>query len=317
MARDRPLSDRERLFTRNVDWNLFRVFLEIAEAGGVSAAARILNRQQPSICAALKRLEGHLDVELVHRTARGTSLTPAGRALAEQCAEIHRRVARMPAEVAMARGELDGTIAVRLISDMVSQDFDTALAAFHKAHPAVEVRLDIAPWREVIRSVASGDVEIGVACDSAPSADLRYDLLTREVQQVYCGRGHPLHGKGPMSPAELAGEAFILTGADEPEDMARFRRRYGLGTRVSGLAETMSEALRLVSLGVGVGFLPTAIAGQAPWNGQLAPLLPASMLPSYDIYLVTRGDEAESAPSRVLIDALRARLAAKWGRVEP
>jgi DNA-binding transcriptional LysR family regulator len=266
MPKDRPLDDRARTFTRNVDWNLFRVFLEIAEAGGISAAARGLNRQQPSISAALKRLEGHLDAELVRRTAKGTALTPAGRALLEQCVEIHRRVARMPAEIRQAKGELDGTISVRLISDLVSRDFDAALAAFHAAHPAVEARLDIAPWREVVRAVADGDAEIGIACDSAPRAGLRYDLLTREVQQLYCGRGHRLHGMGPIHPAELAGEAFVLTGADEPEDVERFRRRYGLGRRVSGFAETQSEARRLVALGVGIGLLTTAVAGQAPWN---------------------------------------------------
>ncbi|HMT45636.1 MAG TPA: LysR family transcriptional regulator, partial [Novosphingobium sp.] len=50
-----PLTDKR--FASRVDWNLMRTFVDIVRAGGIGAAARQLNRQQPSISAALKRLE--------------------------------------------------------------------------------------------------------------------------------------------------------------------------------------------------------------------------------------------------------------------
>src|SRR4051812_4166002 len=70
MSSDRtPLIDRK--FASRVDWNLMRTFVDIVRAGGIGAAARQLNRQQPSISAALKRLEDHVGAALLYRTATG------------------------------------------------------------------------------------------------------------------------------------------------------------------------------------------------------------------------------------------------------
>ena len=47
-------------FSSGLDWNLLKVFNAIVEAGGVSPAARVLNRKQPAISLALKRLEAEV-----------------------------------------------------------------------------------------------------------------------------------------------------------------------------------------------------------------------------------------------------------------
>ena len=73
---------------RQVDWNLFGRFFEIVQAGSLSAAGRGLNLQQPSVSAALKRLEDRLGVVLCHRTPTGIRLTPPGRALLALCGDM-------------------------------------------------------------------------------------------------------------------------------------------------------------------------------------------------------------------------------------
>ena len=50
------LSPAETL-ARDLDWNLLRVFLALAEAGSVTGAATRLGLKQPSVSQALKRLE--------------------------------------------------------------------------------------------------------------------------------------------------------------------------------------------------------------------------------------------------------------------
>jgi DNA-binding transcriptional LysR family regulator len=58
MGKSDVISEPSVTFARNVDWNLFKVFHEIARRGGIGAAARALNKKQPSITAALRRLGG-------------------------------------------------------------------------------------------------------------------------------------------------------------------------------------------------------------------------------------------------------------------
>lgn len=300
-------SRKGQLFARNLDWNLVKLFLSIVRSGGISTAARALSKQQPTISAGLKRLEEHVGAPLFVRTARGVALTPAGRAFLTAAEEIERLVSGMPGEAARASGRLKGIVTVRVISDLVSPAFDGAMVSFHQLHPEVEIRLDIAPWRDVVASIKDGSADIGIACDSATSAGLRYRPLMREWQQLYCGRSHPAFAKGTHDPEAVAGEVFVLTGEDEPAELTGFRQRYGLGERVGGSAETLHEVKRLVEIGIGVGFLPTVVAADSVAAKKLWPMLRPDILPTYHVYLITRGSGL-SAPARTLLDVIEAHL---------
>jgi DNA-binding transcriptional LysR family regulator len=296
-----------QIFARNLDWNLIKLFLGIVRAGGISTAARALNKQQPTISAGLKRLEEHVGAELFIRTARGVALTPAGRTFLAAAEEIEVLISGMPGEAGRASGRLQGIVTVRVISDLVSPEFDKAMVTFHRLHPEVEIKLDIAPWRDVVLSVKDGSADIGIACDSIISPELCYRPLMREWQQLYCGHAHAAFAKGTYDPAALSNEVFILTGEDEPAELMSFRQLYGLGERVGGSAETLHEVKRLIQIGIGIGFLPTVVAGDAVEANELWPMLRADMLPTYHVYLITR-DTKLSAPARALLDVIEAHL---------
>lgn len=293
-----------RLFARHVDWNLFFVFHEIVRCGSISAAARVLNKQQPSVSAALKRLEDHLQTTLCERGSHGIELTPAGRVLHAHCEQMLAQVRAVPHEVEQALGRVEGVITLRTISNVVSPELDAALARFHSSHPAVEIRVDVAPWREVLHSLRAGDAELGIACDDAMSAELRYEPLVREYQQIYCSTRHPRFGSSPCRPSELVPERFVLTGEDEPNELATFRRRYGLGQHGAGCAETLHEVQWLIELGVGIGFLPTTTAQSAVRAGRLWPLLSPELLPNYDVFVITRAHPARNTPTQLLLNAI-------------
>src|SRR5262245_26420914 len=100
----------EVVFTRSIDWNLFKIFYEIATRGGVGAAARSLNKQQPSVSAALKRLESHLGAQLCIRTSRGIALTIHGHHLLAACQSMYGSVQNMPRIASAARGDIAGSV---------------------------------------------------------------------------------------------------------------------------------------------------------------------------------------------------------------
>lgn len=301
MADGLRVSKNGQLFARNLDWNLVKLFLDIVRSGGISTAARALNKQQPTISAGLKRLEDHVGAQLFVRTARGVALTPAASSFLKAAEEIEVLISSLPGEVTRTSASLQGLVTVRSISDLVSPEFDQAMVAFHQINPDVEIRLDIAPWRDVVLSVKDGSADIGIACDAATSPELCYRPLMREWQQLYCGRGHPAFGKAIYEPELAADEIFVLTGKDEPAELTNFRQRYELGERAGGSAETLYEVKRLIQIGIGIGFLPTAVAAEAVAAGELWPMLDPAILPTYYVYLITR-DAKLSAPARALLE---------------
>ena len=75
-----------------MDLRKLKQFLEIADAGSLSGAAKRLNVAQPALSQAVQSLERELGVMLFERHARGVSLTEFGTLLAERANAILREV---------------------------------------------------------------------------------------------------------------------------------------------------------------------------------------------------------------------------------
>lgn len=300
----------DRDFARNVDWNLLKLFLEITRAGGIGAAARNLNKQQPSVSVALKRLEDQLGAQLFERSPSGIRITGAGKALLGVCEDMFENARMAQHQVAQATKRVSGVVRIQLISSIICPEFDEAIASFHRRHPAISIELRVSAWRGVLEALERGEVEVGIGYEGRAGLDLIYEPMFVETQQLYCARSHALYGQKATRLRLLAREGFVLTGADEPEAVTRLRSRHGLGAEKAGQAEDVHEALRLISMGVGAGFLPAGAAQKAVGEGVLWPLLPEEMQPSYEIFLISRADPSRDTATQLFLDEIRRRLRA-------
>jgi DNA-binding transcriptional LysR family regulator len=289
---------------QELDWNLLKIFHGIVEAGGISPAAPRLNLKQPAISLALKRLEDRVGSKLCRRGPAGFELTDEGQRVAEVCEEVNRLVRRMPNLVADVSKELRGRVRLQLISSIVNSSLDQSIRQFHELHPNVELVLSIATWDVVARSLLRHEIDIGIAPARMHHAELRYDLLFREIHQPYCGRQHPLCGTKMRDPADLAAWSFILTGADEPDELAQYRQRHGLGRKVAGLSEHLDETKRLAILGIGVCFLPVGFADDDVQAGRLWPLLDDSEEPAMDIFAITNPNTPQHLAGEMFIQTV-------------
>lgn len=313
MRKNPPAAD-PALF-RRLDLNLLKIFREISRSGGISAAARRLGLQQPAVSLALRRLEDHIGEPLCERSARGVALTPAGRVLAEVADSMFDAVQSLPQTIAERTGEVEGVLTIRTISGVVSPELDDTLDAMRRRHPRVRLRIDVAPRRILLDALLKGQAEICITFDSEPQSPLAYEPLVREYQQLYCARSHPLYGASVTRPEALAGERLVLTGLDEPQEVKRFRLRYGLGLKPSGEAENLEEAKRLIRAGVGIGFLPTVLIEDSMRRDAFWPLLPAAMLPNYRLYIVTHPEARRTVPTQVFLNEIRRRLRARGAAI--
>ena len=304
-----PLIDKR--FASRVDWNLMRTFVDIVRAGGIGAAARQLNRQQPSISAALKRLEDHVGVTLLNRTATGVEMTAAGQAMLALCEDMLESARMMPHQIAQATKRVEGIVRIQIISGLVSSVFDEAIASFHRRNPAIHIEIRVSPWHQVLSALEQGEVEIGVGYDGGVSGGLMYEPLLVERQQLYCSRTNPYFGYRVSRLGELKDQGFVLTGEDEFEVITHLRRRYRLGTNVSGMAEDINEARRLIVQGVGIGFLPILAAEAEVSKGTLWPMLHADFEPAYDIYLLARSEPARDTATQLFWDEVLRRIGAQ------
>jgi LysR family transcriptional regulator, transcriptional activator for bauABCD operon len=279
---------REVQFARNLDWNLLKFFHEIANAQSVTLAAEHLGRKQPALSLALRRLEERLDVVLCHRGPSGFVLTEEGRIIAEAARSFVQTIQHLPEKLAdpTAAG-IRGPLRVTLVSNLVAPALDQAIAAFHVKYPAVELIVEIAAWTDILAALLQHRTDVGMTPSHVQRAELRYDHLFTEIHRPYCGQSHPLFGTSLTEPGALVDWPFILTGADEGDELTRFRLKHGLGRRVAGISDHLEEVKRLAILGVGLGFLPESYAAPDVEAGRLWPVLDGDDVPQTEMYVVT------------------------------
>jgi LysR family transcriptional regulator, transcriptional activator for bauABCD operon len=295
---------RELQFARNLDWNLLKIFYEIVDANGLTRAAEELSRKQPAISLALRRLEDQLGVVLCRRGSTGFELTDEGRVLSDACRRILDHVREVPARMSNLQDHLTGHIHVSMVSNLASDPFDAAVGSFHRKYPLVEFLVEISSWEGVVNAILQKKTDVGIAPARTKRAELKYDYLYTEIHRIYCGRYHPLYGRRGLTMAQLSEESYILTGADEDEDLTRFRQQYGLGKKVTGRSDYLEEVKRLSALGVGLCFLPEPFARQDVEAKKLWPLLPSKDAPRSDIYVITNPAIQHHAARDLLIQEL-------------
>ena len=61
-----------------MDTDLRRAFVAVADTGGFSSAANLLNRTQSAVSLQVRRLEERFDAKLFDRTSRSVQLTQNG-----------------------------------------------------------------------------------------------------------------------------------------------------------------------------------------------------------------------------------------------
>jgi DNA-binding transcriptional LysR family regulator len=308
MGKSDVTSDPSVAFARNVDWNLLKVFHEIGRRGGIGAAARALNKKQPSITAALRRLEDQVGVKLCKRTPRGVELTIPGQQLLATCESLQASVRHIPRAISSSCAEISGTVTLRVLSNLYNLDkLSDIFDDFHTRYPRVEVRLDVAPWREILNSLKKGEIELAIGF--AEDLDDRFLLvpIMDQPQQIYCGPKHRFFGKPPIAPSLMEAEPFVVT-RDEPLPYKRYRDRYGLGRHIGGFADSLNERMWLIQLGMGIGFLPKPIVDNSIFSSELWPLLSNDEAPVCGVYLMANGQSTRSAPAQLLLDTALSHL---------
>ncbi|MDE1186858.1 MAG: LysR family transcriptional regulator [Pantoea sp.] len=308
MSKSVTFSSPGATFARNVDWNLFKVFYEIGQRGGIGAASRSLNKQQPSVSAALQRLESHLGTHLCTRTSRGIELTVQGHQVLEACQAMYQTVQKSAEASDLAL--LTGSLSLKVISNLYLVPQLTAiLQEFHERYPRIEVRLDVAPWRDILRALSKSEVELGIGFKDAHDDKTIYIPIIEQQQQIYCGPSHPLFGKPPVSPSALESDAFVVTH-DEPTAYVRYKQGHGLGKQIGGIADNLQERMWLIKLGMGIGMLPKPVVDASNLSQELWPLLHDHESPRCTIYIMTSDESVHSAPAQLFLETATNRLAA-------
>ncbi|HKL70721.1 LysR family transcriptional regulator [Salibaculum sp.] len=300
-------------FPWNLDWNLLRTFMVVVEQRGISKAADFLGLKQPTVSAALKRLEKATGKKLIIRKPNEFTITRPGEALYTECAKIFGSISQLPSLLDVDMAELRGHLSFAIASSVASEHFDEILNGFCKAHPHVTYSFSVTESDDIATMISQNRASFGICLLSKVPQNLDARILYREYFGLYCGTRHPLFAAETITPEDLAGESFVAFQTEAEgrplEAISRLRAQLGLANSWRGVSASLNEIRRMITANIGIGALPLHVAKQDVAAGRLRQLPPHDDLPLVNIYLINNPARSQSDAEATFLSACSAALA--------
>lgn len=176
------------------------IFVTVADAGSISAAAERLDMAKSAVSKRLVDLETRLGVSLMTRTTRRLSFTDAGAEFYKHCTAILAEVTAAEASVTDASADLTGAIRIAAPLSFGLQHLGPVLVTFMQQYPDINVTMDFNDRQ--VDLVAEG-FDLGIRIAKLGDSTLVARKLT-PVRQLICASPAYWAANGrPEKPADL------------------------------------------------------------------------------------------------------------------
>lgn len=274
-------------------FNYMRAFRRIVELGSLAKAAEDLDMSSAGLSKQLRALEAHLGVVLIQRTTRKMSLTDTGAAYYAECCRLLDALDALEKSVKRQSGRVSGRLRVNAPVSFALSVLSPLLARFLRQYP--ELRLDLAMEDRLVDAVGQGfDVSIRLRAQLDDSSLIARRLAS--LTQVLCAAPSYLERRGlPDSVEALRGHDILSYSlADSPGPVPEEDAGQPADPLAGPALIQVNNSLMLRDLleaGLGIGALPSFLAGPALAAGRLArvlPELPGSPRQVYAVYPTSR-----------------------------
>jgi DNA-binding transcriptional LysR family regulator len=165
----------------------------VAEEANFTRAAERVHISQSGVSAQVRALETELGAELLDRSGRVARLTPAGEAVLPLAREALDAANAIREVVDDVNGLIRGRLTAGMITGCEVKPWFEALAAFHDAHPGIEITLQEGNSDQLIGSVLTGQSDIAlVGFAGEPPPGLACEIIIAEGLAAIVAPNHPL-----------------------------------------------------------------------------------------------------------------------------
>lgn len=282
-----------------MDIDDLRTFVEVADAGGVSPAARRLGVSKSIVSRRLSRLEADLGVQLLARSTRGAALAEAGVIFRDHAARASAEI-DVARETILPAGELRGRLRVSAPLTFGPTHFAPVLAEMACRHPRLHIQTCYTDrFVDLIAEGYDCAIRVGYLQDS--------NLIARRIGPMY-GRllASPAyidaHG-APETPDQLVAHQALMQGTESwllldgdrvvtVRPQGRFKADNGTALIAAAVA------------GLGIAYLPDGLSHDYVASGALVRVMTRHLPPPAGIYVVRPPSPHPARKIRELTDLL-------------
>ncbi|TIN29026.1 LysR family transcriptional regulator [Mesorhizobium sp.] len=276
-----------------------QTFVAVADAGGVSAAARRLGVSKSIVSRRLFRVEAELGVQLLARTTRGAALTEAGITFRDHAARASAEI-DTARETILPTGELRGRLRVAMPLTFGPTHFAPVLAEMAHQHPQLHIHTSYSDrFVDLIAEGFDCAIRVGYLHDS--------NLIAKRIGPIYgklvASPDYIKASGSPQTPDELVVHQALMQGTEAWQFMdgdkivtvqpqGRFK------------ADNAAALAAAAVAGLGIAWLPDCITYGYVTSGALIPIMTRYPPPSAGAYVVRPPGKHPTRKVRVLTEML-------------
>jgi DNA-binding transcriptional LysR family regulator len=241
----------------NINLHHLELFYYVAEAQGISQAVKVIpySIQQPAISQQVISLEKSLGVKLFER--RPFELTEAGRVLLDTVAPFMEKLATI-------EDELSGLHRTRLrigCAAFISDNYiPEILPGLMKDFPDVLTQVFELEGNDPYRSLISRDIDLVISSEAPPrSRAIVSEILLTLPFSIIVPKGHPFEKELIWSESFMMRTKWVSLQENTGGmfKLATELKKVSLTPSYSAATNSVSTALKYISMGLGIGFMIT------------------------------------------------------------
>ena len=284
--------------------NQLKIFYTAVKEGNLSAAAELLFITQPAVTKSIQRLQEHYELKFIDYVGRKLVLTDAGQALYKIAENIFEMENYAEESIKDFKERKRGHIRILASESFGDYYLPEVVIPFCKAHPLVQVSMNILPTELVVENTAGLKCDVGFI-----SYAVRHEKLTvREVLEdelvIITSKRHPLKGKRVLRPNDLEGQSMIMheEGSAPRRAIDDFLQRHGITIKIPMELTSNRAIKRAVEHGLGMALVSRKVAQEEIEQRRLVALSLADSTMKRKFFLIHHKDKYISESLRRLMD---------------
>ena len=281
----------------NINWDGLRYFHAAAEAGSLSAAAKALESNQPTVGRHIDALETTLGVKLFQRSVKGINLTAEGQAVFEQTQKIQRSVVKIERVVQNGEEHASGTVRLSLPEGLGQELLIPALDKFYKAYPDVKLVFNVSA---TTANLTQDEADVAVRLFQPEEPDLVTEYLGEMKMGLYASKKYEKNHSLPNRLKDLR-QHKVVTYGDHlsilPENQWLLNHT-DESLRILSSDSTVTR-FKATTSGVGISIQPVVLSKT---NKNLTRLFKAANLPAHKVWMVYHKDLRHMSRIRAVVD---------------
>ena len=243
------------MWVRGMEWSDVRIFLAVARAGTLGAAARTLHLSHPTMGRRLRALEEATGQVLFQRTMDGFVLTEEGTAVLSLAEQMEESALAMERRLAGEEQKPEGTLRVSSADWFGAYVLPPVIAEYSRAYPRVEIEV-LTGTRLFNLAQREADIAFRIVPFDAPDVVQRRLIDMRYGVYVAANRTDPIVGDGTEN------RLIVMdTSTGEFPDIAWLKERFP-NTSVVLRSNNRNVQAQMCGKSVGIAVLPRPVGDQ-------------------------------------------------------